>query len=100
MHYFIFEKDGFSNSLCFLIPRVGIIWITDDTDEWSDRQKLSHAKKQARRMERKGISAIIIEESKWNTLKAYEKSLVFYTKIVNMMEFYRKKQLNDFGRKR
>lgn len=49
-------------------------------------------------MERKGIYSIMLEEGKWNTLKNYEKSLVFYTKIVHMMEIYRKKKLKLLGK--
>lgn len=72
--------------------------ISDDNNQISEYKKLMVARKQSRRMERKGISAIILEENKWSSLKAYEKSLVFYTKIVNMMEFYRKNKLKQLGR--
>lgn len=70
----------------------------DETNQWTDRNKMNYAKEQSRRMERKGISSIIIKQSKWNTLKTYEKSLIFYTKILNMMEQYRKNKLKRLGR--
>lgn len=72
--------------------------MTGGNGKWDGRNAMSYAKKQSRRMERKGISSILLEEHKWNTLKNYEKSLVFYTKIVNLMEFYRKQKLNKLGR--
>lgn len=79
--------------------RIGVVLITDnENDNRSIRHKLKLAKREARRIERNGISVIILEESKWSALKAYEKSLVFYTKIVNMMDFYRKKKLNELGK--
>ncbi|XP_055313030.1 uncharacterized protein LOC129574689 [Sitodiplosis mosellana] len=77
---------------------IGVIVIEDESGKWEDRNKMRYAKKQSRHLERRGISSIILEESKWSTLKNYEKSLVFYTKIVNLMEFYRKKKLNQLGK--
>lgn len=78
--------------------RIGVAVVSSKNDQRGDFKKLTLARKQGHRMEKKGISAIILEESKWNTLKTYEKSLVFYTKIVNMMEFYRKNKLKQLGR--
>lgn len=61
-------------------------------------QMRNYARKLVSHIERKDISAIVIEGSKWKTLKAYEKSLVLYTKIVNMMESYRRKRLRQLGK--
>lgn len=86
------------DNILLLHYRIGIIVVSDEDDQRSNRNKLNFAKKQCHRLERKGVASIIIEESKWNTLKAYEKSLVFYTKIVNMMEAFRKKKLSEIGK--
>lgn len=81
-----------------LSTRIGVIVIGDDNGKRSRKENIFFAKRQSSRMERKGIYSIVLEESKWNTLKSYEKSLVFYTKIVHMMEIYRKKKLNQLGK--
>lgn len=78
--------------------RIGVIIIGDDNGKRSRKENMTFAKKQSSRMERKGIYSIMLEEGKWNTLKNYEKSLVFYTKIVHMMEIYRKKKLKLLGK--
>lgn len=84
--------------MLLLFYRIGIVVVSDENEQMSERNKLNFAKKQCRRLERRGVASIIIEESKWNTLKAYEKSLVFYTKIVNMMEVFRKKKLTEIAK--
>lgn len=74
---------------------MGIVFMLDN-DNWTEQNRIKHAKKQVRRIEQNvGMGVIILNEKKWNGLKAYEKGLVFYTKTVNMMDFRRKNKLKQ-----
>lgn len=65
-----------------------------DNDRWTEQNRIKYAKKQVRRIEQNdSIGAIILDENKWCGLKAYEKALVFYTKIVNLLDFHRRNKL-------
>lgn len=88
------------NEILFLFCRIGIVLVPDNVS-WSEQNKIKYAKKQVRRIEQNdGIGAIILHEDKLCGLKAYEKALVFYTKLVNMLDIHRRNKLkqlaNDF----
>lgn len=87
-----------SKNLFFSVHhRIGII-LVDDDDRWSEKNKIKYAKKQIRRIEHyNGMGAIILDERTWNGLKAYEKALIFYTKIVNMLDFHRRNKLKQLA---
>lgn len=75
--------------------RIGIVLMPDKTG-WTKENKIKYGKKQVRQIEQNtDIGAIIIDESKWSGLKAYEKALVFYTKIVNMLVIHRRNKLKE-----
>lgn len=71
--------------------------LVDDFDS-SRGNPAEEIKRQARRLNRNGVSAVIIGKKNWNTLNGYEKSLVFYRKVLDMMEAYQRKQLNEIGK--
>lgn len=57
-----------------------------------DEQDKLNAENQSDRLDKMGWSTICLDKNKWDNLKAYEKSLEFYSKIVDMMENYENKR--------
>lgn len=73
--------------------RIGIIAITDENGKLNEGIVTRDAKKQSYRLKENGVSSIIIERNRWSSLKSYEKSVLFYTKVTKMMEIHRKQNL-------
>lgn len=83
-----FNEDKFN-----FFHRIAVIMLKN-----TGQYKIKNTKRQIRQIEQHdGIAAIIINESKWNGLKAYEKALIFYTKIVNTLQFHQRNKLKQLA---
>lgn len=85
------------NVVPILFSRIGIVPVPDK-DGWTEQNRIKYAKKHASRLQQNAdIGTIVLDENQWNGLKAYEKALVFYTKLVNTLVIHRKNKLKQLA---
>lgn len=79
-----------------LFCRIGIVPVPSSKTGRTEQNSLKHAKKWASRLQQNvDIGTIVLDENQWIGLKAYEKALVFYTKLVNTLVIHRKNKLKQ-----
>lgn len=81
---FLFFKKISIHKFYIFYQRIGIVSVADSIR--SDRNKWKRAMEEVSRIEDVGIAVIILDERKWQTLKAFEKSAILYSKIVELMD--------------
>lgn len=85
------------NAIMGLFGRIGIVPVPDKVG-WTEQNRIKYAKKHASHLQQNvDIGTIVLDENQWNGLEAYDKALVFYTKLVNTLVIHRKNKLKKLA---